>query len=64
MKRLLAHKIEVADFLLGFTLLLVTVIMWYFKILNPINAFMWISGVCTILVLQKHSIPKLLEEIN
>lgn len=63
-KRLLAHKIEVADILLLGALISVAIVLLKFNILNRIDAYMWILGVATILGLQFHSIPSLLDETN
>ena len=59
---LIEPKFSMADFLLAVVILIAAYIMRSLNIINSLNAYMWIIGVTTILLLQMLSIPKLLDE--
>ncbi len=61
-KRLIDYQIFLKDIVLAMAIIIVSLIMWYYDIMNLLNSFMWLVGVAIILILQNYSISKILDE--
>jgi len=61
-KEIINRRISVVDFYLIEAIIVATLLMAYFNIIDFFNAFMWILGIITILFLQRYAILNLLYE--